>query len=349
MNKLIRRLLVYILILSPTLLIAQKNYSDKIVNFPAKHITLRAALKTLSDQTGCVFSYDPTRINDKQELTISSCNKLTLQATLQKILPKNIHFKFKGKYIVLKKPDFTKTMAIGTAPKNELSPNKTVNLTLKTEGKVSEMTMNNSVSEPKDNSGKLHIDSINQNEETIQRNPASDNLVKADSVHTPATIKPDLQPIACNSSDTPKVIKQKPKPIFEMEMAANNHLAAFSTHIGLNNIYSIISIGTDYYKSQHFGVGAGVNIKLYKHFGANIDLIQYTLVSGRSAKVKVRTATTQISSSLNYSIGNRLKIFAGPSVYRISSKYVREGSNTDLGKLIEYSVILGIKVDLIKR
>lgn len=349
MSRLIRKLLACILILFSVLLTAQNNYSDKTVNLPAKRVTLKAALKILSDQTGCVFSYDPTKIDDKQELVLSKCSRLTLQAALQKILQKNIRFKLNGKYVVLQKVDITKTPAAKPTQKNEFQQKQPVKSSVKTDIVVSEITTNKGISESKANSIELLVDSVKQNEEIIQANPTPGSLVKTDSVYTPLTIKSDLQPIASHSPDTLKITKPKFRPVFEMELTANHHVAAFSTHIGLNNVYSVISIGTDYYKSQHLGVGAGINIKLYKHFGANIDLIQYALIAGRSAKIKIRAKTTQLSAALNYSIGQRLKVFAGSSVYQINSKYVRGGSNTNLGRLIECSAILGIKIDLAKR
>ena len=349
MNKLIRKLLIYILILFPLVLAAQNSYSDKIVNFPANRITLKAALKILSNQTGCVFSYDPTKINDRQNLSTPTCHKITLQAALQKILPKNIRFKLKGKYVVLQKAETTKAPTGEPISQNKLQHPKLIQSSIKTNIVVSETTINKNTSDSKNNFSKLVIDSVKQNEEIIQLNSPSEKLTKTDSVQTPATIKPDLQLIVTHSPDTLKITKPKSQSIFELEFAVNNHLATFSTHIGLNNIYSIISVGTDYYQSQHLGVGVGTNIKLYKHLGVNIDLIQYALVAGRSAKIKVKVATTQLSTTLNYSIGKRLKIFAGPSLYRINSKYVRGGSNIDLGKSIEYSAILGVKIDLAKR
>lgn len=78
---------------------------DKTVILPTGQISLKLVLKSLSDQTDCVFSYNPTKIPENTILAFSINNALTLNNALKKILPKNIQFKVNGKYIVLQKQE----------------------------------------------------------------------------------------------------------------------------------------------------------------------------------------------------------------------------------------------------
>jgi hypothetical protein len=339
MNKLIGKLL-YVFFLFPIITNAQNSYSDKIVNLPAGRSTLKAILGNLSRQTGCIFSYDPIKIDDKQELTVPRYCKLSLQAALQKILPRTIHFKFREKYVVLQRTDLAKLTTSPKALKSQSHPIKVVGIPVASETKAPQ---NVSVESTAAIANSIPESSALQQTDSTQisiPDPVLTAIARTDTV--------SKKSIASIPADTAKVVKQRSKFLFEIELAENKHLATFSTHIGLNNLYSIISAGSDYYKSYHVGVGAGASFKLYKHLGANIDLIQYALVGGRTSKLKVKTNTTQLSPMLTYSIGQRLKLFAGYSIYRITSRYVKGGSNIDLGKSTGYSAMLGIKINLSK-
>jgi len=347
MNQLIRSFLVYILISFSILLNAQNNYSEKIITIQPAHITLKAALKILSDQTACVFSYDPTRINDKQVLSISKCSKLTLDATLQKILPKTIGFKFNGKYVVLQKAEVAVVATNIATPKIQPLTNNARANVLK-EPVLTPTPKQISVKEIKQ-----QVDSLLSVKVLSKVNPLSESPLKSDSISVSTatvkdTLKTNLQPILTQKSDTLKITKSKLKPFFELGIAGDNHLGIIYSNIGLNHLYSIISMGSDYYKSYHLGIGVGGNVLLSKYFGANIDLIRYALVGGKSFKINVRTATTQLNPILYCSIGQRLKLYAGPSVYLVKSRLANKVPNTDLGSFIGYSAILGVKIDLTK-
>ncbi|MDR3652647.1 MAG: hypothetical protein P4L34_06730 [Paludibacter sp.] len=355
MNKLIRSVLACSFIVLPILLFAQNSYPDKNVNFPTGRFTLKATLQILSDQTGCVFSYDPTRIIDKQELTISKKTKLSLESTLKRVLPKGIHYKFNGKYVVLLKM----SASSGEVPVKTLPPlEKPVVLSVKNEP-VNFKKENLDRVNPIDLKPTLYVDSkkfkdsINEYSKTIAIPPVTEKKVIPDSTIalqtlSNDTLKSDFHSLIVTQPDTFHILKPMSKVLFDLELAENNHLATFSAHIGLNNLYSIISIGSDYYKSYHLGIGAGISFKLSEHFATNIDLIQYTLVAGRSFKIKVRAATTQLCPDLSYSIGQRLKIFAGPCVYLIKSHYINRHSFTDLGSYVGYSALVGVRFDLTK-
>jgi hypothetical protein len=331
MNRLIRCTLICIFTILPLLANGQNNCLDKRLILQNGHTTLKVALKQLSNQTGCVFSYDPTKIEDKQEISISSKGSITLRSALPKVLPKGIQYKTTGKYIVLQK-------VTNTSPNNQ--PTKKQEKTA--------IKSNVSFVSP---SEKPTIDSTENETNTYTVAPQGISIPVQSTATVPDTV-PIKQATAENSLTNISQATMPGKPdtvklnvstsIFALQVSANNHLAAISTHIGLNNIYGIISLGSDYYKSYHFGLGAGVHFQLYKRLGANIDAIQYAIGAGKSKQVNIKAFTTEISPALNYRIGNRLKIALGPTAYLIKSKYSKGTSTTDLGRYLGYSGMVGI-------
>lgn len=307
MNKWIGKSLICIFFLLPIFANAQNSYSDKVVTLPAGHSTLKTILGNLSHQSGCIFSYDPIKIDDKQELTVYKYSKLSLQAALQKILPRTIRFKFREKYVVLQRTYLTKLNATQAVLKSQSQPIKVIEVPATPKSKPTENTSIESAAIIADNIAESSV--LQKADSTKIPDPISQDIIKTDTAFS--------QPITSIPVDTIKITKHKSKPIFEIELAENKHLATFSTHIGLNNIYSIISAGSDYYKSYHVGVGVGASFKLYKRLSADIDLIQYALIGGRSFKLNVKANITQLSPVLNYSIGQRLKLFVGSSIYKI--------------------------------
>lgn len=341
MNRLNRRFLACVFLVFPILLIGQNPYLDKKVTIQNGHFTLKNALKTISDQTGCVFSYDPTKVNDKQQITVSSKSTVTLRLVLQKILPKNIQFKMNGKYVVLQKIAFTN----GSATKSVTSQNKAVIATLTIEKSpniptilIEKHTADSSIS--KVDSVVKPVIIITEHRDSLKADiiPLQHNIVKEN-------IITNNQLLSTPKSDTIKIVKSKPnslKNIVAFGFAADNHLGTVFTQIGSHNLYGILLLGSDYYKSYHLGIGVGLNLKLYKHLGINVDLIQYALAAGRSRKLNIRAYTTQISPELNYLFGKRLKIFAGPSAYVIKSSYKKGTTTSDLGQFVGFSGIAGI-------
>jgi len=334
MTKLISRLIICILFLFPAGLVAQNSYADKIVSFPAGRSTLKVALNNLSKQTGCVFSYDPTKINDKQEFTFPQLNKQTLRVALQKILPKPIKFKFTGKYVVLLKPDAAK---IDPPVKTPALYVHTALTTTKTEFKIAESP--NTISA---------VDTIQPVKETVTVdtvNPPKDPIpLETTPIVETSLVAAPPKTITATAPDTVKI--KRTGSIIELGFASNKHLSGFFAHIGVNHLYAIISAGSDYYKSYHLGLGAGVKFQFTKHWGMNIDLIQYALVRGKSYKLNVRAATTELSPVLDFAVVPRLKVFAGPSLYLIKSRYLNGNPTGSLGKYVGYSAMLGLKIDL---
>lgn len=70
------------------------------------------------------------------------------------------------------------------------------------------------------------------------------------------------------------------------------------------------------------------------------------MVGGKSFKLKVRAATTQLSPTIDYTIFVRLKLFAGSSLYVIRSRYLKGNPTNSLGEYFGYSAIFGVKINL---
>lgn len=295
------------------------------------HTTLKAALKQLSDQTACVFSYDPTAIQDKQEINVSAKGSVTLRTALAKVLPKGIQYKTTGKYIVLQRTTNTSTTEHQTKKVDKAAIKKPENFTSPAVLQIIDST------EYKTSSDTVSVRNISTPE---QSSAAIPDTVPTKQITVESSLKNMPQAVMPGKVDTVKL--KVSSSILALQISANNHLAAISTHIGLNNIYGIISLGSDYYKSYHLGLGASIYFQLYKRLGANIDAIQYALVGGKSKQVNIKAFTTEISPALNYRIGNRLKIIFGPTAYLIKSRYSKGTSSTDLGRYLGYSGMVGI-------
>ena len=95
----------------------QEKLLDKMVQLPKGRMALKTALGLLEKQSSCTFAYDPTKIEDKQILTISSSNPQSLAVTLKKILPIQIKYKLTGKYIVLQKNSSGEASLLESGPK----------------------------------------------------------------------------------------------------------------------------------------------------------------------------------------------------------------------------------------
>jgi len=352
-----------VFILNGLLLNAQNTWLDKKVNLPMGRTTLKAALKYISTQTGCVFSYDPTKVVDSHFINISKKGTQSLRSTLWEILPKNIQFIVNGKYIVLQESSPKKvaktankplkttqsgrfTRSIGTID----SDPKEERLVLPPVNPPSEVPVKSLVVQSNSDST-----SFDQERKAVQ--PADTNLVVVmpDTLSKKRilTIKPDtgsrkenaiIPAIKIRKSGLGDFLKKD--GYLEAGVLLNKQLGAFAIHAGLYDVYSILSIGSDYHDSYLFGIGVGARVKLEHHFSLNFDLIQNSLVAGKSYLLNVRASNTQLVPILNYTIASSFKIFAGPTLNFIKSKYEDSISSTDLGVLVDIGFSAGIKIDL---
>lgn len=85
-------------------------YLERQVSLQVSNVPLSEIFKTISQQSGVVFSY--TQFNDKRQVTIN-CNHRPLRLVLNEVLKETgCRYKLKGKYIILKcdKPTPQKTL-----------------------------------------------------------------------------------------------------------------------------------------------------------------------------------------------------------------------------------------------
>lgn len=362
--RLNRFFILCVCIFSAILLEGQNVYLEKKVNLPSGQVMLKAALKSISTQTGCIFSYDPTKIMDKQMVNVSTKGTISLHAALSEVLPRNILFKMNGKYIVLQAVDNKSVPAVKipvAIPSKQTKPavqakkgRGTIDKDLALERLVlppiAPATEILPVTAVIDSVLDLPADSVLLTQNTIQEMKADSNVLIPIAKDTVPVI-----PIVVNElsgNDTMKVTATgignfvNKKGFLQMALSLNKQLGSVSIRPGLYNVYAILSIGSDYNKSYLLGIGAGIHVRIDNHYSLNFDLLRNAIIAGKSYLLQVRASNTQILPMLNYSLGNVFKVFAGPTVNLINSSYINSVSTTNLGAIVGIGFSMGIKVDL---
>jgi hypothetical protein len=332
---------------------AKSSILDKIVILPTGQISLKLTLKSLSNQTGCVFSYNPTKISENTILTFSTKNTLTLNNALKQILPKTIQFKVNGKYIVLQKQELeskNKIFSVSEKQKALKNPIPKFESLIDKDPKIVRLVIPSVVS---DNNNSV----INQKDSMVYITPSNANDVvelKLDSVLADKTSSDSVEIknksiVTKNDTILASSFSQfiKKNAILVIELSSNTPLTSLSLQTGLYGIYSIISIASDYNKSYRFGIGAGANVKINNHFGINLNFVRHSLVAGKSYELGVRGALIHFDPVIHYSIRNEFNFFIGPSFYMSESSYVDPITTTDLGNSYGVGAIIGLKVDII--
>jgi len=375
MTVLNRSLILCWCMLSVLILNGQNSYLNKKVNLSTGQVQLKTALNSISNQTGCVFSYDPTKIQDKQIITISSKGSQPLRSTLTEILPNNIVFKLNGKYIVLQETNNKSDKKSKTTSLKLPIQNKSTNLKVTCKGKIDKdpnverlvlppLPGNSETSfiTPKVDISQIQpVDSATVKENTIPIQQKDSNLIDSvvfeknsnnqvlakESTSTDSLfVNPDkADTLKTNHSGFYNFIKKN--GYLETGVSLNKQLGALAIHGGLNNFYAILSIGSDYNQTYLLGLGVGASITLNNHFSLNFDLLRNSIIAGKSFALNVKASNTQVIPLLNYSLSS-FKIFAGPTLNLIKSSYVSTITTTDLGVLVGLGFSIGIKVDLKK-
>lgn len=328
------------------------SYLKKKVTLPETKMTLQAAFKAISSQTGCVFSYDPTRISDNQIVSVS-VNSKDLNSALLEILPKDVQYSLKGKYIVLKK------VLIKTPTKTSTQKTKQAVPESKKESRISENpNLERLVLPPLERS----VSTVTVQEAPVETVPRTDTLLSVlDTLQAANTVivAESLNDTAVNDTSVKIPENDSLLPVkstfgnflrknyyLKTAVSANNQLAALSVQAGLSDFYGILSIGSDYNDSYLLGVGAGANFDVNNRLAISIDALYNSLIAGKSYELQVRASNTQIIPALNYSITKSICIFAGPTINLIKSTYVSSVSTTDLGLLVGIGYSAGLKIDL---
>lgn len=341
MTKRIRHFIVLCFLITPLSLFGKSVYSGKTVHISAGQVAMSVLLKNISTQTACVFSYDPVMINDKQIITVPTALNCSLDAALQKLLPKNIQFRFKDKFIVLQR--------VSTVVK-EIPEKKVVVVTVSVK----------SIVEPTKAEPIVIVDSAKLKPIVAEIKPLihSDPIVEVSKADTVAVVP---QPVSAVAATPVLLSPYKPLPtqdnrgfgqfiknygVLEIEMVAYSKQLAGAVHLGLFGVYAILSIGKNADKARSSGVGMGAAFKVHKRVGLNLDILRLNLLSGQTYDLGVRTVITQFRPEVNYYFGSSIKLFAGPTFNMLNSTYVNSIKTYDLGKTFYYGGIVGVKVDL---
>jgi hypothetical protein len=327
-------------LITPLSLFGKSVYSGKTVHISAGQIVMNKLLKNISTQTACVFSYDPVMINDKQIIVVPAVLNCRLDAALQKLLPKNIQFRFRDKFIVLQR--------VSTIMKDV--PEK----------KAVTSVIEKSVVEPVKKEPVVPIDSAKLKPVVVDSKPVvhPDPIVEVKQADTVAVVSQPASAVAAIpvllppdkplSNQDNRGFGQfiKNHGIFEIEMAAYSKQLAGAVHLGLYGFYAILSIGTNADKARSSGVGVGAAFKVHKRFGLSLDVLRLNLLSGQTYDLGVRTVITQFRPEINYYLSSSVKLFAGPTFNMLNSTYVNSIKTYDLGSIFYYGGIVGVKVDL---
>ncbi len=330
-----------------------QNYLNKKVTLPEEKIALKAAFKLISSQTGCVFSYDPTRIPDNQLIHVS-VKSLDLNAALLQILPKDVQYSLKGKYIVLKKIILKKPSTSTSQKTKLLDPGASET---KKESRISKNPeLERLVLPPLQNS----ISNTIIEETPVEPNQKPDSIIVAgldtisvkDSISL-AVVKDTVAKIQPESPKSDTTVTRigfgdflKKNYYLKGAVLATNQLAGLSIQAGLSNVYAILSVGSDYNSSYLIGLGAGIHLPATKRLSVDVDMLYNSLIAGKSYELQVRASNTQIIPALNFSFTKSIAAFVGPTINLIKSSYVSPVSTTDLGLFVGIGYSFGIKVNL---
>lgn len=333
----------------------QVNLLDKMVQLPKGKINLKAALTILEKQNGCIFSYDPTKIEDKQILNINTSTSQTLSATLKQILPLQIKYKQTGKYIVLQKN--TKGQAslldANLKPLSLIQQEKILSTSIKIKHKADMSTpddylmprsIENKVDSTLNTNNPLSAFTINVDSfstqasknyaypsANLQSNQQNKGLKTIDSTLLLNTIKADTTKLSHHiTQKTDSVITQsknsfsdflRNKGVLELELAVNSRLTTLSLHTGLYGVYTIFSYTKVNNNNTRTGVGLGTNFKIWKNIGAGVELLSNTINNSIAEKIGINSTITQLSTELSYTFSNRYKFFIRPNLYVLKSIY----------------------------
>lgn len=352
MNKGTEKILLVIFLMVAISLHGQ-NYLNKKVTLPEEKITLKTAFKLISSQTGCVFSYDPTRIPDNQPIKVS-VKSLDLNAALLEVLPKDVQFSLKGKYIVLKKTILKETSKL-TLQKTRSKESEVKDT--KKESRISKNPeLERLVLPPLQ--GSISNTTIEENPVLPIQQQDSVSIVRLDNIPVKDTVsvigQKDTIPKTQSESLKPDTLKTnsgfgdflKENYYLKGALLATNQLAGLSAQVGLSNVYAILSAGSDYNSSYLLGLGAGIHLPATKRLAVDIEMLYNSLIAGKSYELQVRASNTQIIPALNYSFTKNIAVFVGPTINLIKSSYVSPVSTTDLGLLVGIGYSFGIKIDL---
>jgi len=336
------------------------NYLYKNVKLQAGQLTLKAALKLLSDQSGCIFSYNPASVQVSQVITIPSNYSSTLNQTLKKFLPSDISFTMNGKYIVLQKQDIDKKQSNLDAKqasfqKQKKTPKldskidsdpKKVRLVLPPMTDTDDYLSAKQPIEIKD-SNVLIFPDLTIDKLALKTDSLSVDKANQKSYSLTNYVELKLEADEIRKLKTISFVKRK--AIFDLELTSNTPLSSLSVNAGLYGFYGIFSLATDYNNSYRMGYGCGFKKIIKDNFGVNLNIIQHTLFAGKSYNLGVKATLTHFDPMVSYSVGKGLSFLVGPSFYYSESRFENPESVTDLGNNYGLGIMFGVKYDIVNQ
>ncbi|OIP84550.1 MAG: hypothetical protein AUK44_02145 [Porphyromonadaceae bacterium CG2_30_38_12] len=321
-------------IFTANILLAQPSLClEKIVSLPTNNVSLKIALQSLGNQTGCAFSYNPLLINDSQNIVPKFVTNISLEKALRKILAPAIEFSVVGKYILLQKTTKNvqpkKTNSSKFESKIDRNPKK-VALVIP----LMEVTEEQTYSVLRDS--------------LIYLLPSEMPLLQTEGTSTQQQSKNSFYK---NSTDSAEVRRLKLKRFFlknvqsEWGISSSSPLSSVLAQIGLFKLYAMFSLSTDYNNSYRIGYGIGYVIDFNKSFKINLQAERSTLFAGKSYEVGVRASLIHADVLVSYDFSRDFSVFFGPSFYQTGSNYLL--ANTDLGTTYGVGALIGIKFNLI--
>jgi hypothetical protein len=312
-----------------TMAIQANNSSclDTKVSIPASKLSLKQALKLLSDQTSCTFSYNPLLINDQQILTISDISNTPLSKALRKILTSNITFTTQAKYILL-----------------HIVPVKTA---VKTDSKISNDPRNAALVIPDFDTNGNYINSHRLRDTLAYVLPTIMPNVTVDSS---LAVKHNSN-IYTHTFDSLEIRRAKIEHFMrknvqlQMGISSSSPISTALVQLGVYGLYAIATVSTDYNNSYRLGYGAGYQFDVRNNIGMKIQFAQNSLFAGQSYDLGVRATLSHIDLLATFAINRDFTLFIGPTFYLSKSSYIF--TNQELDKIYGLGVQIGVKFDLI--
>lgn len=309
-------------------LAGNSSFLNKPVSLNAGEASLKVILKSISDQTGCVFSYNPSLINDQQLIVVKVVNSVFLSKALSNVLPSSISFSANGKYILLQKSTVT-TQQKPAVP-------KTKSIIDKDPKKVSLVIPEVAIEDSR---------IVYEKDTLIQILPADKIMLEP---VMPALKTVEFAEIKVDSAAVRKIrARNFIQRTFELNtgISSSSPLSSAMFQAGVYGFYGILSLSTDYNNSYRLGYGVGAGFDFRNNMGININLEQNELFAGKSYDLGVRAVLTHIDPLVTFAVSRDFRLFIGPSFYMTQSSY--ESSSTDLGKSYGVGAMIGVKLDLI--
>lgn len=309
-------------------LAGNSSFLNKPVSLDAGETSLKVILKSISDQTGCVFSYNPTVINDNKLIVVKAVNNAFLSKVLNSVLPATVSFSANGKYILLQK-NVTSDVQKPTVP-------KTKSIIDKDPRKVSLVIPEVAAEDSR---------VLYEKDTLIQILPTDKIMLEP---VMPALKAVEFAEIKIDSAAVRKIrTRNFIRRTFELNtgISSSSPLSSVVFQAGAYGFYGILSLSTDYNNSYRLGYGAGAGFDFRNNMGVNINLEQNELFAGKSYDLGVRAVLTHIDPLVTFAVSRDFRLFIGPSFYMTQSSY--ESSSTDLGKSYGVGAMIGVKLDLI--